>query len=83
MAFDSDNCFLAYPGSNTMFDIMYYIYIIYRSLKGAFLGDFLFFTYYIQHRFICRLSDSTVPTDAGIEPRAVVTGALAVRRSNH
>jgi hypothetical protein len=24
-----------------------------------------------------------VPTDAGIEPRAVATGALAARRSNH
>ena len=30
------------------------------------------FLYYIQHCFICRPSDSTVPT-----------GALAVRRSNH
>jgi hypothetical protein len=39
--------------------------------------------YYIQHCFICRPSDSTVPTDAGIEPRTVATGALAVRRSNH
>ncbi len=28
-------------------------------------------------------SDSTVPTDAGIEPRTVATSALAVRRSNH
>jgi hypothetical protein len=39
--------------------------------------------YYIQHCFICRPSDSTVRTDAGIEPRTVATGALAVRRSNH
>ncbi len=47
-------------------------------------GDlFLFLSYYIQHCFICRPSDSTVPTDAGIEPRTVATGALAVRRSNH
>jgi hypothetical protein len=30
--------------------------------------------------FICRPSDSTVPTDAGIEPRTVATGALAARR---
>jgi hypothetical protein len=51
---------------------------------NIFFGDFLFFSsYYIQHCFICRPSDSTVPTDAGIEPRTVVTGALAVRRSNH
>jgi hypothetical protein len=37
---------------------------------------------YIQHCFIYRPLDSTVPTDAGIEPRTVATGALAVRRSN-
>jgi hypothetical protein len=43
----------------------------------------IFSSYYIQHCFICRPSDSTVPTDAGIEPRTVATGALAVRRSNH
>ncbi len=30
-----------------------------------------------------RPSDSTVPTDAGNEPRTVATGALAVRRPNH
>jgi hypothetical protein len=39
--------------------------------------------YHIQHCFICHPSDSTVPTDAGIEPGTVETGALAVRRSNH
>jgi hypothetical protein len=43
----------------------------------------IFFPYYIQHCFIFRPSDSTVPTDAGIEPGTVATGALAVRRSNH
>ncbi len=37
-----------------------------------------FFSYYIQHCFVCRPSDSPVPTDAGIEPRTVATGALAV-----
>jgi hypothetical protein len=37
----------------------------------------IFFSYYIQHCFICRPSDSTVQTDAGIEPRTVATGALA------
>jgi hypothetical protein len=47
-------------------------------------GDlFLFFSYYIQHCFICRSSDSTVATDAGIEPRTVAAGALGVRHSNH
>ncbi len=50
----------------------------------CFLADFLSFcSYSIQHCFICRPSDSTVPTDAGIEPRTIATGALAVRRSNH
>jgi hypothetical protein len=49
-----------------------------------FWGIFLFFfSYCIQHCFICRPSDSTVPTDAGIEPRTAAIGALAVRRSNH
>jgi hypothetical protein len=33
-----------------------------------FATKLLFFSYYIQHCFICRPSDSTVPTDAGIEP---------------
>jgi hypothetical protein len=47
-----------------------------------FLGGF-FFSFYIQHCFICHPSESTVPTDAGIEPRTVAIGALAVRRSNH
>ncbi len=37
----------------------------------------------MQHCFICRPSDSTVQTDARIEPRTVATYALAVRRSNH
>ncbi len=46
-----------------------------------FMGDF--FSYYIQHCFICRPSESSVPTDAGIEPWTVATGALAVRRANH
>jgi hypothetical protein len=37
-------------------------------------GEFLlFFIYVIQYCFICRLSDSTVSEDAGIEPRTVAT----------
>ncbi len=46
-------------------------------IPGLWLPDssiifiFIFiFSYYIQHCFVCRPSDSTVPTDAGIEPRA-------------
>ncbi len=52
-----------------------------QKIKGGyFLG---FFSYCIQHCFICRPSDSTVPTNAGIEPRTVAIVAFAVRRSNH
>jgi hypothetical protein len=54
-------------------------YMVKRKGKGR----TKFFSYYIQHCFICYPSDSTVPTDAGIEPRIVATGVLAVRRSNH
>ncbi len=54
--------------------------IFYIYFWGIF---YLYFSYYIQHCFICRPSDSNVPTNAGIEPRTVATGALAVRRSNH
>jgi hypothetical protein len=39
--------------------------------------------YFIQHCFICRLSDYTVTKDAGIEPRTIATSALAIRRSSH
>ncbi len=39
---------------------------------------FTFFTYDIQHCFICRPSDSTVSEDAGIEPRTVATTAVFV-----
>jgi hypothetical protein len=47
-------------------------------------GDFLlFFQYFIQHCFICHLSDSTVSEDAGIGPSIVATSALANRRFNH
>jgi hypothetical protein len=59
----------------------------FKKVKGDFFV-FLNFMYDIQHCFICRPSDSTVPEDAGIEPRIVATTALvaylvAVRRSNH
>jgi hypothetical protein len=57
-----------------------YGYVLVATKYG---GALSFFSYYIQHCFICRPSDSMVPTDAGIEPRTVATGALAVRRSNH
>ncbi len=42
-------------------------------------GFFWIFKYFIQHYYICRPSDSTVPVNAGIEPRTVATTALAVR----
>ncbi len=37
----------------------------------------------IFYFYVCRTSDSTVSEDAEIEPRTVVTTALADRRSNH
>ncbi len=43
---------------------------------------FMISKYFIQHCFICRPSDFTLPEDAGSEPRTVSTLALAVRRSN-
>jgi hypothetical protein len=39
------------------------------------------FVYFVQHCFICRLSDITVWEDAGIEPRTVATFALAVMQT--
>ncbi len=51
--------------------------------RGIFIFLFIFLSSYIQHCLICRSSDSTMPTDAGIEPRTVATGALTVRPSNH
>jgi hypothetical protein len=53
-----------------------------QEVKIQFIFFLSFLSYYIQHCFICRPSNSTVPTDAGIEPRTVATSALAVRRSN-
>jgi hypothetical protein len=52
-----------------------------KIINNQILLDF-FSMYCIQHCFICRPSDCTVPEDAGIEPRTVVTLALAVRHSN-
>jgi hypothetical protein len=52
------------------------------TVTGGFFGFFLFMCV-VQHCLICRLSDSTVSKDAGIEPRTIATTALAGRRSNH
>ncbi len=50
--------------SYSLFLFLYFFYFL-----GGFF--FLFFSsYYIQHCFIWRPSDSTVPMDAGIEPSA-------------
>jgi hypothetical protein len=35
------------------------------------------YMYFIQHCFICRLSDSTVSEDGGIEPRTVATSIVS------
>jgi hypothetical protein len=52
-----------------------------RNFENFFLwgGGFIFF---VLCSALLHLTDSTVPTDTGIEPRTVATGALAVRRSN-
>jgi hypothetical protein len=52
-----------------------WIFLFKERFFWDFLFNFYFFIYYIQHCFICRPSDST---DAGIEPRTVATGALAL-----
>ena len=46
--------------------------------RNVFKGVYLIFMYC----FACRLSDSNVLADVGIEPRTVATFALAVRGSN-
>jgi hypothetical protein len=67
---------LCYPDSASQFPAIIIL------TEGFFWISF-FSMYFIQHRFICRPSDSTVSEDAGIEPRTVATVALAVRHFNH
>jgi hypothetical protein len=62
----------ACSSSETEREKFLYIYF----LEGFFFGT-IFSTAYSA------APQTTVPTDAGIEPRTVATGALAVRRSNH
>jgi hypothetical protein len=81
-------CSIGGAGRSNFADRAHYILLFNTraiwDILNTFLGDFFSFcSYNIQHCFICRPSDSTVPTDAGIEPRTVATCALAVRRSNH
>ncbi len=73
-------CFHRLSGPQTSKRTDRYIFFFFLNI---FWGIFSFCSYNIQHCFICRPSDSTVPTDAGIEPRTVATCALSVRRSNH
>ncbi len=88
----SSNCTMGWPRNFSFVDLKMFPYttgvssirhIFFFFFKIFFWGIFTFCSYNIQHCFICRPSDSTVPTDAGIEPRTVASGALAVRRSNH
>jgi hypothetical protein len=66
-----------HTGSGTDGHSDYTHYFLTRMLI-FFGGIFCLFPYNIQHCFICRLSDSTVPTDdAGIEPRTVAHACLA------
>jgi hypothetical protein len=58
--------------------IKIYLNNISQKLRGIF-----YVLYFIQHCFLCHLSDIAVSEDAGIEPRIVPTSALAIRRPNH
>jgi hypothetical protein len=87
-----DDLYCAWAGHTAYHVVLYFERLAIPAAAGGgifyikhffFLGGGIFFTYYIQHCVICRPSDSTVLTDAGIEPRTVATGALAVRHSNH
>jgi hypothetical protein len=60
-----------------LFNSYYRMRLAVKQLKNIFFGDF--FTASSAAPQI----PPTVPTDAGIEPRTVASGALAVRRSNH
>ncbi len=69
-----------------------YVKTIYRTLTNKLIIEFKELVinveqggFFIFTLFNCasRPSDSTVSEDAGIEPRAVATLALAVRHSNH
>ncbi len=53
-----------------------------KHVTFSFKIFFLFFQCFIQRCFICRPSDSTVPEDAGIEPRTVSTSAFFVQHSD-
>jgi hypothetical protein len=53
------------------------------TARNAFLQIFLRGFFIIIRTLIITASDSTVPTDAGIEPRTVATDALTFRRTNH
>jgi hypothetical protein len=52
-----------------------------KYFKGGFFRFFLFM-YIIHYYVICRPSDSTVPEDAGIEPKTVATLALTARSTD-
>ncbi len=46
----------------------------YRKIPvKIFRGSFRFFQYFIQHCLVCRLSDSSLSEDVGIEPRMYIT----------
>ncbi len=59
--------------------------IFVSDLRGSEYFYFYFIFLFVLHSTLLHLPplDSTVPTDAGIEPRTVATSALAVRHSNY
>jgi len=53
--------------SSQKYVVCIYFFVFFQTsyfYKGGFVWDF--YSYYIQHCFICRPSDSTVPSDAGM-----------------
>ncbi len=58
--------------------VQYRFLLVVYTFTGGFFGFFLYFI----NISTCRPSDST-SKDAGIDPKAVATMTLAVRRSNH
>ncbi len=61
------------PDDHARLQAKYEFQISFLSQIFCLGGIFWFFSYYIQHCFICRPSESTVPTDAAIEPRTVAS----------
>ncbi len=65
----------SYNGEKAWPSLKHSLLLDVRYTKGVFK---IFVLHFIQNRFICRSSDSTVSVDAGIEPRTVATLTFVV-----